>query len=196
MRNDSDPDTAERLREGKYARIERERRFLLAGLPSVTAGLTVRRITDRYLHGTRLRLRLIRREDTNAYEYKLTQKVPSQRLGGTQGLITNTYLNQVEYDLLASLPAVVLTKTRISVPPMGIDVFRGPLHGLVMAEAEFTSDTACDSFVPPSYCVAEVTNDARFTGGRLAHTHRGELLARLAEFGIKPATPDEPIHRS
>jgi hypothetical protein len=48
---------------------------------------------------------------------------------------------------------------------------------------------ACDSFVPPSYCVAEVTNDARFTGGRLAHTNRSELLAWLAEFGIEPATP-------
>jgi CYTH domain-containing protein len=53
-------------------------------------------------------------------------------------LITNIYLNHVEYDLLASLPAVVLGKTRISVPPMGIDIFRGPLYGLVMAEGEFT----------------------------------------------------------
>lgn len=79
---------------------------------------------------------------------------------------------------------------------MGIDVFRGPLNGLFMAEAEFTSDTACDSFVPPSYCVAEVTNDARFTGGRLAHTNRSELLAWLAEFSIKRPPPDEPIHRS
>jgi hypothetical protein len=58
-----------------------------------------------------------------------------------------------------------------------------------MAEAEFTSDAACDSFAPPSYCLAEVTNDPRFTGGRLVHTHRSQLLAWLAEFGIKPSGP-------
>jgi CYTH domain-containing protein len=170
MSNDSDPDTAEPLSEGKYARIERERRFLLTEPPSAVAALTARQITDRYLTGTRLRLRLIQRDDTNADEYKLTQKVPSKRRGGTQGLITNTYLNHAEYDLLPSLPAVVLTKTRISVPPMGIDVFRGSLEGLVMAEAEFTSDAACDSFAPPSYCLAEVTNLPRYLTGQFAKT--------------------------
>jgi CYTH domain-containing protein len=178
-----------RLREGKYAQVERERRFLLNEPPSLTAATTTRQITDRYLTGTRLRLRLIHREDTNAEEYKLTQKVPSLGRGAIQGLITTTYLNRVEYDLLASLPAVVLTKTRISLAPMGIDVFRGPLEGLVMAEAEFGSDADCHSFVPPSYCVAEVTADARFTGGRLAHTDRHEMLVWLAEFGIEPSGP-------
>ena len=103
----SDSDTAGGLREGKYARIERERRFLLAKPPPVTAGTAVRRITDRYLTGTRLRLRLVQREDTDAHEYKLTQKVPWQGPGGIQGLITNLYLDHVEHDVLASLPAVV-----------------------------------------------------------------------------------------
>lgn len=189
MSDDSDLDAAEPLREGKYARIERERRFLLNEAPSATAGPTVRRITDRYLTGTRLRLRLVQREDTTANEYTLTQKVPSPRRGGTQGLITNTYLNQVEYELLASLPAVIVAKTRISVPPLGIDMFHGALDGLVMAEAEFSSDTDCHSFIPPTYCLAEVTDDARFTGVRLAHAGRSELLGWLAEFGIEPVSP-------
>lgn len=42
--------------EGKYARAERERRFLMAG-PPVSAVTASRRITDRYLPGTRLRVR-------------------------------------------------------------------------------------------------------------------------------------------
>jgi CYTH domain-containing protein len=183
-----DPDTAEGLREGKYARIERERRFLLAEPPPVTAGTAARLITDRYVTGTRIRLRLTQPEDTRAPQYKLTQKLPSQHRGGIQGLITNIYLDRFEYDLLAGLPCVVLTKTRYSVPPMGIDVFHGHLGGLVMAEAEFTSDTACVGFVPPSYCVVEVTDDLRFTGGHLARTDREELLGWLAELGIASAT--------
>ena len=184
---ESDSGTGEPLREGKYARIERERRFLLAEPPPAVARHSVRWISDRYLTGTRLRLRLIRREDTSALEYKLTQKVPSPRRRGVQGLITNIYLDRAEYDLIASLPASVVTKTRTSLPPMSIDVFSGHLDGLVIAEAECTSDADCNSFVPPSYGIAEVTTDTRFTGGRLARVSRNGLLAVLTEFGITPA---------
>jgi hypothetical protein len=102
-----------------------------------------------------------------------------------QGLITNTYLSAAEYDLLASLPGEVLSKTRLSVPPLGIDVFNPPLHGLVLAEAEFTTDEAAQSFLLPQGAIAEVTVDARFTGGSLVRTRRHDLLAWLAEYGIK-----------
>ncbi len=178
--------TGEPLRQGKYARVERERRFLLAGPPLASTIVAARRITDRYLAGTRLRLRHIERLDSDACEYKLTQKLPTQRPGPVQGLITNTYLSRAEYDLLASLPAAVLSKTRLSIPPLGIDVFDPPLHGLVLAEAEFVTDEAAQSFLSPRGSIAEVTDDTRFTGGRLAQTHRHDLLARLADYGISP----------
>jgi hypothetical protein len=62
-------------------------------------------------------------------------------------MITNTYLSRTEYNLLASLPAAVLSKTRFSVPLLGIDVFDPPLHGLILAEAEFATDEAALSRV-------------------------------------------------
>ncbi|MFJ7947600.1 hypothetical protein ACIQ6K_28700 [Streptomyces sp. NPDC096354] len=34
--------------------------------------------------------------------------------------------------------------------------------------------------------VAEVTDEARFTGGDLVRAARSEVLARLAEYGIRP----------
>src|SRR5215471_7898628 len=132
----------EPIREGKYARIERERRFLLAGPPPASAVIASRRITDRYLPGTRLRLRRVDHLESGTPEFKLTQKVPAARTGYIQGLITNTYLTAAEYDLLASLPAEVLSKQRLSVPPLSIDVFDPPWHGLVIAEAEFSTDEA------------------------------------------------------
>jgi CYTH domain-containing protein len=173
------------IRDGKYARVERERRFLLAEPPPSEAVTARRRITDRYLAGTRLRLRRDESMDSGACVLKLTQKVPADRPGHMQGLITNTYLSPAEYDLLASLPAAVLSKTRLSVPPLGIDVFDPPLHGLVLAEAEFTTDETARSFVPPHEAVAEVTDDVRFTGGSLIQAHRHDLLAWLTEYGIK-----------
>jgi len=79
----------EPIREGKHARIERERRFLLAGPPPVPA-LTARRpITDRYLPGTRLRLRRIDYLDSGDCEFKFIQKVPAGQPRYIQGLILN-----------------------------------------------------------------------------------------------------------
>ncbi|SDL01155.1 hypothetical protein [Streptomyces indicus] len=52
--------------------------------------------------------------------------------------------------MLASLPAVELSKTRLSVPPLGVDVFGADLRGLVLAEAEFTTDEEAQSFEPPA----------------------------------------------
>ncbi|MDG4861938.1 hypothetical protein P8605_27735 [Streptomyces sp. T-3] len=182
-------------RAGKYARIERERRFLLADVPPPSAVTVTRRITDRYLEGTRLRLRRVEPADGRGVEggggggevlFKLTQKLPADCPGAIQGLITNTYLSAAEYSLLASLPATVLAKTRLSVPPLGVDVFGAPLDGLVLAEAEFADDASARQFVPPPLCRAEVTDDARFTGGRLATTDRACLLNWLAEYGIHP----------
>ena len=173
------------IHEGKYARVERERRFLLAGPPSPSAVTDSRRITDRYLPGTRLRLRRVAYLDSRACEFKFTQKVPAPRPGYRQGLITNTYLSAVEYDMLASLPAVMLSKTRLSVPPLSIDVFDPPLHGLVMADIEFSTDDAAQSFPLPQAAVAEVTEDTRFTGGNLVRTGRHDLISWLAEYGIE-----------
>lgn len=172
---------------GKYARVERERRFLLAGLPKDQPATAIRKITDRYLIGTTLRLRHVS-DQRDGHHYKFTQKIPADRPGPVQGLITNTYLSKTEHDLLAQLPGKMLTKTRFSVPPLGIDIFDPPLHGLVLAEAEFDTDNAMLAFRPPSYVIAEVTDDQRFTGGRLMSATREQLTSWLADYGIDAAS--------
>jgi hypothetical protein len=117
-------------RAGKYALVERERRFLLAVAPESAHAREVRRITDRYLTGTRIRLRRVDRPAPAQPEFKLTRKVPADRPGPVQGTITNTCLSEAEYDVFAVPPATVLTKTRLSIPPLGIDVFDTPLRPL------------------------------------------------------------------
>jgi hypothetical protein len=188
--------TRSALGEEKYARIERERRFLLAGPPPSSALTARRRITDRYLTGTRLRLRRVDwadngsrpgrpgQDDGGQSEFKLTQKLPAGRPGHVRGLITNTYLSEAEYELLASLPAQLLTKTRFSMAPLAVDIFEPPLHGLILAEAEFSADEAALSFPVPAMAVAEVTDDARLGGGSLALACRADLATWLADYGI------------
>lgn len=168
----------------KYARRERERRFLLAALPARPASVRTARMTDRYLIGTRVRLRCAVESTVAGTDtiYKLTQKIPSS--SGEPGVITTLYLSEAEYDVFLNLPALVLTKTRHSIPPFGIDVFDPPLDGLLLAEIEFDSDQAEDDFLAPPWAVAEVTADARFTGGRLVRTDAAELRSWLEEYGL------------
>jgi CYTH domain-containing protein len=170
----------------KYALAERERRFLMAGLPPGGAAAASRRvdIVDRYLAGTRLRLRRAGPPGSAEPELKLTQKVPAARPGPVRGLITNLYLSPAEYGVLATLPGTELAKTRLFFPPYSFDVFGPPRSGLVLAEVELGSDADLAACPPPPGSVAEVTSDDRFTGGRLAVTPRAELLGWLAGFGL------------
>ena len=176
------------LAEHKYARIEYERRFLLDEFPRDPTVVRVRRITDRYIGGTLLRLRE-QSDKGGSKMFKLTQKVPGNSDGAQQGLITSMYLTEDEFDVLAHLPAKKLNKTRYSVPPFGIDVFEGALHGLLLAEAEFDSAAEADALVAPSFVRQEVTRDSRFTGGRLVCASQQDLETWLSEYGIRLKSP-------
>jgi hypothetical protein len=167
---------------GKYALIERERRFLLRAIPVGEPSRSFL-IEDRYLRDTRIRLR--RMTDLGrdgSVNYKLTQKIPAP--AGTPGLITTFYLSRAEYEAMLGIPADTLRKTRSSFPPLGVDVFDGPLRGLILAEAEFEDDRDEADFHPPPDAVAEVTADLRFTGGRLVRMNADDTAELLATFHI------------
>ena len=170
----------------KYARIERERRFLLEKFPNGAEVHRIRRITDYYLENTTLRLR-IQVDDGNSPVFKLTQKTAEPGAGAQQGWITTMYLAEQEFLTISQLPSRRLDKIRYSVPPFGIDVFEDALSGLILAEAEFDSAASADALVVPNFILLEVTDDARFTGGELVRTSRGSLADVLNECGIRLA---------
>lgn len=170
----------------RYARPERERRFLLSGPPAGVIERTTH-IIDHYLTGTRLRLRQMveTRGTSTATYYKLTQKVPA--IDGGPGLVSTIYLDMEEYALLAALPAAILRKTRYSIPPFGIDAYVAPLRGLFVAEVEFDDDAAMKAFSPPPWVIAEVTLDSRFTGGHFSTMNSNDLTDLLSQFGLRVA---------
>jgi CYTH domain-containing protein len=170
--------------------MERERRFLLDSFPKVD-GARIRHITDRYIDGSRLRLRE-QTDDGGPPIFKLTQKVPVRGNGAQQGLTTNIYLTESEFRLLAQLPGKMLSKVRYSVPPFGVDVFEGALQGLRLAEAEFNSAAEADALIVPSFILHEVTDDERFTGGQLVCASRPSVQNWLAEYGLALSDPCPP----
>lgn len=175
---------ANKAAERKYALVERERRFLLTAVPDWPPLRRVE-IVDRYLDGSRIRLRAattVDGEGKGLVQYKLTQKLPP--LEGGDRLITTLYLDGGEYRLFDKLPGPLLSKTRLSIAPFGVDVFHGPLAGLLLAEAEFSSDDQMTTFCPPDWLGPEVTEDTDFTGGRLARSGRADLRRALGQYGL------------
>jgi CYTH domain-containing protein len=167
----------------RFARPEWERRFLLDRIPEHAHVTRVQQIADRYIVGTRLRLRRMNSSD-GGVAFKLTQKLDHSADGAFQGNLTTIYLAEEEYNVFAALPARLLEKTRHSVPPFGIDVFRGNLTGLILAEAEFSSTEEAAAFEPPGFFLREVTSDARFTGGSLSALTKPQLASLLHGFGV------------
>ena len=175
--------------ESKYARIERERRYLLQDLPE---GLTRAdhhlQITDNYITGTRLRLRKVRDPQTNKWVVKFTQKFAPDRDDLSRTIITNTYLNPIEADTLAIFEANEIRKNRYHFEFEGrqfsVDMFLGDLFGLVLAEVSFDSDDELENFSPPPFALAEVTNNEVFSGGRLSQLSFADLKDELIRMGL------------
>lgn len=163
--------------KGKYARPERERRFLVQD--EVPAGEGLRLIEDRYLDGLRLRLRRVTRDGQSVY--KLTQKVRPAESDPSEVLITNMYLSEREHARVSTLPGSVVVKMRAvvttSTHDFVVDEFQGPLHGLRLAEVEVADlDERLDL---PTWLGHEVTYDNRFSGGHLASLDEQQLQQLL-----------------
>lgn len=166
---------------GRYAHTERERLFLLAGAPGELApDAPHRAIYDRYISGTRFRLRQIVASNNGTATRKLTQKFPPDPVDLARIAITNTYLTEREYETFRLLPADELWKDRYTLTlgsrTYAVDIFRGPLASLVVAEVELNSDDDLASPSPPAWADAEVTSDQRFTGGAPCRASYAALL--------------------
>lgn len=148
----------------KYAVVERERRFIVDRLPDGVSRTA--RVADRYLIGTRLRLREVVDQDGTVVR-KLGHKV---RLGSDSREVacTSMYLDDAEWAALTALPADVLHKTRHWIERDGVLVVVDEhADGTLVAEIDDGDVTPVG--VPPWLpVVRDVTGDEAWTGAALA----------------------------
>lgn len=175
--------------ESKYARVERERRYLLQDLPEgLTRADPHLQITDNYITGTRLRIRKVRDPRTNKWTVKFTQKFAPDPADFSRTIITNIYLNALEAETLAVFDANEIRKNRYSFDFEGrkfsVDMFLGDLFGLVLAEVSFATDEELDNFSKPAFAVADVTNNELFTGGRLCELTFADIREEIVSSGM------------
>jgi CYTH domain-containing protein len=178
--------------ESKYARVERERRYLLRDLPEGLSRADHHlQITDNYITGTRLRIRKVRDPQTNKWIVKFTQKFAPNPADFSRTIITNTYLNAIEAETLSIFAANEIRKNRYKFEFEGrefaIDMFIGDLFGLVLAETSFDNDDELDNFPAPPFAVADVTNNETFTGGRLSELSIEEVRNEIKKSGLGDA---------
>jgi CYTH domain-containing protein len=181
---------------GKYALVERERRFLLRDLPEgLTRASEHVQIWDNYITGTRLRLRQIRVPATKERRWKLTQKYAPAPPDFSRAVITNMYLSPQEYETFGVFAGNEIRKNRYPFEhegrKYGIDMFLGPLWGLVLAETSFETDEEMDGLSVPPFAVAEVSRDEMFTGGKLAYLTIEDLQAHLSKRGSQDANSSQ-----
>jgi len=170
----------------KYALIENERRFLIRNRIAMSNNPRCLFIQDRYLVGTRLRLRRVE-ESGLPTVFKLGQKIRFDGSSPSENAHTTIYLSAKEFDLFARLPANELEKVRwinpIGGQSLAIDEFGGRLTGLILAEVDLeTAGTIPSNF--PIELNVEITNDERFTGGELAKTTSQQLTHILDSYDI------------
>jgi CYTH domain-containing protein len=163
---------------GAYARLEREQRWLLGGLPADVVDPVD--VQDRYLTGSTLRLRRMRSGAGTVY--KLGQKVRAAPDSPARVSLTNIYLSEHEFELLGQVGGASLHKTRWHWPTgnrlLTVDVFEDDLDGLILAEVELREH---HPLLPaPELAVVDVTHEDRFSGGRLAQLSTDEAAALLA----------------
>jgi CYTH domain-containing protein len=179
--------------ESKYARVERERRYLLSDLPEgLTRADPHLQITDNYITGTRLRLRKVREPRSNKWTVKFTQKFAPNPEDLSRTIITNTYLNALEAETLSAFNTNEIRKNRYYFEFEGrrfsVDMFLGGLFGLVLAEVGFDTDEELDTFAKPAFALADVTNDPVFSGGSLSQLRFAEVREHILQRGLVSKT--------
>ena len=119
----------------------------------------------------------------SSHEFSLT------KLGDATQEEQTITLVEDEFAALAEVEARVIRKTRYAYTHEGkiadIDVFEGPLAGLVVVQFELATDEEKQAFSMPDFCLADVTHEAFVAEGMLAGMTYREVEPHLHRFGYK-----------
>lgn len=171
------------------ADIELEYTFLPSQLPKDLKGAPVKRLVDVYVPETGVdhpNLRLRQKGDS----YEITKKVKINEDDASAHNETTIPLSDKEFTELSGSNSRKVVKDRYFVNIDGydaeVDVFLGDLSGLVLVDFEFDSLEKQRSFVKPSLCLADVTQEDFIAGGLLAGKSYAHIADNLSRFNYKP----------
>jgi CYTH domain-containing protein len=157
--------------------MEIERKFLvdLNCLPADLGTYKRHDIEQGYLC-TRPVVRIRRRDDDYILTYKHKRKNTSKN-AESSAIVNEEIEMELTHEAYLHLrdkcDRNLIAKTRYIIPLQDglkaeLDVFAGKLSGLVFAEVEFDSVERADAFCPPSWMIADVSDDKRYRNSYLS----------------------------
>ncbi len=178
--------------------MEIEKKILVTRIPDNLGQYEKKEIEQGYLC-TSPTLRIRKSNDEYILTYKKHSKEPAK-----DGTICNTEI-EAELDaeayqhLLPKIDSVPLSKTRYIIPlgtcrencpgvsaedaekklKAELDVFHGPLTGLIYTEVEFPSLDAAERFIKPDWMGEDVSEDKRLRNSHLAALTDASAIADL-----------------
>ncbi|MDO8664271.1 MAG: hypothetical protein Q7K44_01845 [Candidatus Liptonbacteria bacterium] len=164
---------------------ELELTYLAKKLPSGLKNVRSKDMLDIYIpssgkHPT-LRIRKIGERS------EITKKQPLKEGDASRQLETTIPLTKEEYAELSRPAGKRVEKTRYYYEELGvnyeIDIFRGGLKGLVLVDVEFDSLEKKATFVAPSWCLVEVTQEEFIAGGMLCGKSYADIESNLRKLG-------------
>ena len=166
----------------KTYRDEFRRTFLLQNLPEpVERSSSHLQIFDNYIENTRLRIRSLRSPETKEWTFILQQRFAVNEQF-SHWKIAEIYLNENEHKIFEPFEGREIQKNErvessevrknryfldLDEKQISIDLYLGDLWGLILAKAEFETESELIDFEPPKFSVLEVTTDPFFIGGNL-----------------------------
>ncbi len=168
--------------------IELERTFLASSLPLGLKEAPSKELLDIYIPASsdHPNLRIRRRGGV----YEITKKTHIAQGDASQQAEDTIKLNIAEFEELTQILGKRVRKLRYFYPYNGktleIDLFQDDLSGLVLIDAEFESEAEMNQFVPPVFCLIEVTQEEFLAGGMLCGKTYDDIAADLNKYEYKP----------
>ncbi len=137
--------------------VEIERKFTIKELPDLDR-YDFHEIEQAYLN-TKPVMRIRRQDDEYYFTYKNSGLMAREEY--------NLPLNRESFEhLVTKADGRVIRKRRYLIPyeqfTIELDIFKGDLEPLIIAEVEFDSIDEANAFVPPEWFEQDVTNDPRY----------------------------------
>jgi len=169
--------------------IELEYTFLPSHLPEDLRDAPVKRLIDVYVPEVGVvhpNLRLRQKGDS----YTITKKVKLSENDASAHNEITIPLSNIEFTALSGSSNRKIVKDRYFIKIDGydaeVDIFLGSLSGLVLIDFEFNNIEDQRSFVKPSLCLADVTQEDFIAGGMLAGKSYDLISNDLRRFDYKP----------
>tara|TARA_Y100000310_G_C20518498_1_gene732431 strand:- start:550 stop:1062 length:513 start_codon:yes stop_codon:yes gene_type:complete len=164
--------------------IELEKTFLAKNLPPNLKDCKSKEIIDVYIPKTSRHPTLRIRK--NGDKYEATKKEPIQEGDASKQEEQTILLTEEEFNEFKNLDGKVAHKIRYYYPYKNkiaeIDVFQGPLKGLILVDFEFESEEEKEAFQTPDFCSNDITQEEFIAGGMICGKSYEDIEENLKRF--------------